>query len=125
MACINDTYTLKCTIGTTFQQDIKFYDDLTAYTALFVIRENISATPVISKEFTMTDNGDGTFNLAIELTPSETELLSVPTSKSYGSYRWGLDFGTSDNSIRIPAMPQTGNEAPYFLAFNHWANGDI
>lgn len=126
MVCIiNDEYTLKCTIGTTFQQDIEFVDNLTAYTALFEVRENITSTPVISKEFSIVDNNDGTYTLSIELTPTETEVLSVPSTKSYGTYRWGLDFGDSVNSVRIPVMPQTGEEAPYFLVFNHWANGDI
>jgi hypothetical protein len=124
MTClINDEYTLKCTIGTTFNQEILFEDDISGFTALFVVRENSTATPIISKEFTPIDNGDDTYSVEILLTETETALLSVPTGKDYGTYRWGLDFGSVGS--RISAMPQTPDGAPYFLAFTHWASGVI
>lgn len=119
----SDEFTLKCTIGTTFNQDIDFDDDISGFTALFVVRENITSTPIISQEFTPILNTDGTYTVQVVLTEVQTALLSVPNGKSYGTYRWGLDFGSTGS--RIPAMPQTGDEAPYFLAFNHWASGDI
>lgn len=116
MVCNCNENIIKCTRGTSLNLTFTFEDDLTGYSALFVVRKNYQTEPSITIDIpSITGN---TFD--VNLTPVDTNnLTEFKNGENQASYIWGLDLINANS--RISAFPVSGDSAPLFLAYRHVA----
>ena len=116
-SCNADNNVIQFIKGTTVNLSFDFDEDISTYSnALFVIRKNYDANPVINKTITITEAN----TLTIELSKTETDNFDdFENGKTSSTYIWGLDLVDNNTGEQINVFPQVGEPAPLCIVYKH------